>query len=261
MSYRRILGAVIAAVTTAVLVPTAADASASTTRYVALGDSYASGVGAPPYLDAECLRSDNAYPSLLAAGKPFTFAACSGATTADLLANQLGGLNRRTKLVTVTIGGNDLGFGNGVRTCLLGTDADCLAVVAAAKQFSAEVLPGRLDSVYRTVKHRAPHATLVVTGYARFFEPTEVCATVPMSLTKRVALNEAVDTLDATIARRARRAGARFADVRPAFAGHGLCGADPWITGPADPAAFHPTAAGHRDGYLPSVRKALTGRH
>ena len=260
-SYRHALTAA-AALVAAVLAPSAtpAVASAAADRYVALGDSYASGVGAPPYTDPQCLRSDNSYPALLTqrtVGASFGFEACSGATTADLLANQLGSLGHGTKLVTVTIGGNDLGFSNGMATCLQGTEADCAAGLSAAKQFANDTLPQRLDTVYTAIKRKAPRAKLVVTGYAHFFETTEACATVPMSVTKRTGINETVDALNAVIAKRATASGARFADVRPAFAGHGLCGTAPWITGPADSAPFHPTAAGQRDGYLPSVTTAL----
>lgn len=240
-------------------------AAACPTGYVALGDSYAAGVGAPAYLDATCLRSTGGYPSLLAAAdslSPFTFNACSGATTADLLANQLTGLDKTTKVVTVTIGGNDLGFSSGLGTCMQGTDADCATVVAAAETFARQTLPGRLDTVYAAVKKAAPRAAVVVTGYAHFFETsaTDCAAVPPASLTKRVALNEAVDVLDATIKQRATRAGARFADVRGAFASHGLCGDDPWLHG-LDATAFHPNADGYREGYLPAVEKAVTARH
>jgi hypothetical protein len=111
-----------------------------------------------------------------------------------------------------------------------------------------------LDAVYRTVRQRAPHAKVVVAGYARIFETTADCAAVPpASLVKRKALNGAVDTLDKALESRALRAGFRFADVRPAFAGHGLCGTDAWITGLTDPTPFHPTAIGYRAGYLPGV--------
>ncbi|GAA0472763.1 lipase 1 [Paractinoplanes deccanensis] len=255
--------AVATAVAAAVLAPAAAQAATPGKAYVALGDSYAAGVGAPPYTDPTCLRGTGGYPPLLAGrlgATTFHYDACSGATTADVLATQLGNLDRHTRLVTVTVGGNDLGFSSGLATCLQGTDADCATVVAAAEKFTAETLPGRLDTVYRTIKKRAPHATVVATGYAHFFETTPDCATVPASLTKRTALNSAVDVLDAKIRQRAARAGIRFADVRPAFAGHGLCGNDPWLGGPAAQAPFHPTAGGYSDGYLPAVGRALVGR-
>jgi lysophospholipase L1-like esterase len=263
---RRLRAVIVAAATAAaVLTPGAAQAQAfAGTSYVALGDSYAAGLGAPPYLDPTCLRSDNGYPALVAAEKKvgsFRSDACSGAKTADLLAGQLGGLNRRTGLVTVTIGGNDLGFSSGVGTCMQGDDKACLTVVEDARKFTRETLPARLDAVYAAVRQRAPRATLVVTGYAHFFEATAACAAVPPATpAKRAALNSVVDTLNQVIAGRAARAGARFADPRPAFTGHGLCGADPWITAPTDTAPFHPNAAGYRNGYLAAVRQALVCR-
>ncbi|NMO49712.1 SGNH/GDSL hydrolase family protein [Actinoplanes sp. TBRC 11911] len=250
--------AVAVAAAAAVLIPGAASASPPHIgSYVALGDSYAAGGGAPPYTDPTCLRSNNSYPALLAAAKhvkSFQFNACSVAATQDVLTSQLTGLNRNTDLVTITIGGNDLNFTPGIGACMQGTDADCQAIVATAEKVTKTELPGRLATVYRTVRARAPHASVVVAGYARFFETTAECPAVPpASLVKRRAINGAVDTLDRTIALAAVRAGFRFADVRPEFAGHGLCGPNPWLTGLTDPTPFHPTATGYRAGYLPAV--------
>src|SRR4051794_27643415 len=77
---------------------------------VALGDSYGSGVGSYLYYDdgTDCFRSPFAYPSQLAAatGLSLTLAACSGATTDDVLNEQLGLLSADTDYVTITIGGN-----------------------------------------------------------------------------------------------------------------------------------------------------------
>ena len=80
------------------LVGTAMPANAATVNYVALGDSYSSGVGAGSYYSSSgsCDRSPNAYPAQWAAANSvtsFTFAACSGATTADVINNQLSALN------------------------------------------------------------------------------------------------------------------------------------------------------------------------
>ena len=70
---------------------------ATTGGYVALGDSYSSGVGAGSYISSsgDCKRSTKAYPYLWnAAHSPssFDFTACSGARTGDVTANQLGPL-------------------------------------------------------------------------------------------------------------------------------------------------------------------------
>ncbi|MCM4084290.1 SGNH/GDSL hydrolase family protein [Paractinoplanes hotanensis] len=245
--------------------PAAAQTAAPAYTYVAVGDSVAAGVGAPPYLDPECLRSSNGYPTLLAStvehGAASRSEACAGATTMDVVSGQLSSLSRQTRLVTVTVGGNDLEFSSRMATCMQGTDADCTAVVEAAQAFTTGQLRGRLDGVYRAVRQRAPRAEIVATGYPRFFETTADCAAVPpASLVKRKALNETVDLLNRVIAGQARRAGARFADVQPRFTAHGLCGADPWITGLTDAGAFHPTAVGYRAGYLPALRKAIDCR-
>jgi lysophospholipase L1-like esterase len=256
--HRRLL-TVAAGLAAAALAPAGAAQAAPSPSYVAIGDSYAAGVGAPPYQD-QCLRSPHGYPALLAIADT-TSNACSGAVTADVTASQLGGLSRRTTLVTVTIGGNDLGFSSGIGVCMQGTDADCAGVVTDAKAFATTTLPGRLDTTYEAIRARAPRARIVVTGYAHFFEATADCAAVPpASLAKRTALNEAVDTLNDVIEERATGNGAVFADVQDSFAGHGLCSTEPWITGPADSAPFHPTATGYSLGYLPGVREAADCR-
>ncbi|HMJ03113.1 MAG TPA: hypothetical protein VK506_09230 [Conexibacter sp.] len=69
---------------------------ASADDYVALGDSYSSGVGTKSFFEATCKRSSYAYPRLVAANRPGTslvFRACSGATTSSVLAEQVSSVN------------------------------------------------------------------------------------------------------------------------------------------------------------------------
>ena len=85
------------AVAVAVVVP--GPAHAATVNYVALGDSYSSGVGTDHYdLSSSCDRSSLAYPALVAAAKGYTlnFQACSGATTTDVINKQVAALNTST---------------------------------------------------------------------------------------------------------------------------------------------------------------------
>src|SRR5580704_6528527 len=108
--------------------------AASAVHYVALGDSYSSGVGAGG-TSGSCGQSSNAYPALWAkAHSPasFTFAACSNATTSDVIGGQLSSLNASTTLVSITIGGNDAGFSSIMETCVLKSTNSCESVVAAA---------------------------------------------------------------------------------------------------------------------------------
>jgi lysophospholipase L1-like esterase len=233
--------------------------AATTVTYAALGDSYASGVGAGPYdsSSGSCDRSPRSYPALWAsahAGTNLAFVACSGATTTDLLNNQLGALSAATTMVTVTIGGNDAGFVDVVTTCLLGTDSACTTAVNSAKTYATTVLPGRLDQTYAAIRGHAPNARVVVLGYPRLFELTSWCW-FNMDLAKRTALNGGADTLASVISGRAAAAGDTFVDVRSRFAGHGICAGIPWIHSTSWPVSdsYHPFPAGYSSGYLPAL--------
>lgn len=224
-------------------------------EYVALGDSYASGAGAGSYVDGSCRRSSNAYPALQGKEFPsFKFVACSGATTKSLK-SQFRALTPATTLATITIGGNDLGFVDVLTTCTLGSDNACGKRVEKAREFARDELPARLDATYSAIKTAAPNAELVVLGYPRLFTQVDGCRT--LSTMKREDLNDAADELSGVIAEAAARAGARYVDVREAFADHGVCSREPWINALINPTAdsYHPNRAG-QVAYF----KALTSR-
>ncbi|MFI7437192.1 SGNH/GDSL hydrolase family protein [Micromonospora haikouensis] len=235
--------------------------AAAAVNYVALGDSYSSGVGAGPYDLSTCLRSDKSYAPLWAAAHQvasFTFPACGGAVTADVINKQVNALSTSTTLVTITIGGNDAGFVDVITSCRFGSTSTCEGAVDEARAFATTELPGRLDRTYAAIREKAPNARLVVLGYPRLFETTS-CGALAMSAYKRTIINEAADLLASVTAGRAAAAGATFADARPYFAGHGVCAAAPWIrdvTGVIE--AYHPNADGYRLGYLPALT-AVTG--
>ena len=236
-------------------------------NYVALGDSYSSGVGTGVYDPASgsCARSPLSYPPLWASEHhpaSFNFAACSGATTADVRATQISALQASTNLVTITIGGNDAGFGPVVGTCTAARDDDtCIAAVDAAEAFERSVLPGRLARTYAAIRGAAPNARVIVLGYPRLFDLAPSCADplVP-NLTRRAKLNEGADVLNAVIEKTvSKQPGFSFTDVRGRFAGHGVCSADPWINGPSVPpsvGSYHPNQVGYRQGYLDALDEA-----
>ncbi|HEX8628615.1 MAG TPA: SGNH/GDSL hydrolase family protein [Catenuloplanes sp.] len=238
-----------------------ASAATSTVDYVALGDSYSSGVGAPD-ASGPCGRSPSGYPARWAAQHPtasLRFVACGGATTDDVRRDQLAALDGGTDLVSITIGGNDAGFFPTVMLCASRTDAACEQQVTTARSTISQVLPGKLDATYQAIRGRAPNATVVVLGYPRLFEPNADCPTGGMSTFKRRVLNSGADHLARVIADRARAAGFTFADVRSAFTGHGICSPAAWInnvstTRLAD--SFHPNVAGYEQGYLPAFSVA-----
>lgn len=224
--------------------------------YAALGDSYSSGLGAGGYDPAagDCRRSDRAYPALWASAhqaSSFAFTACAGATTADVVAKQLGPLTSATGLVSLTVGGNDAGFPDVMTTCVLQSQNACLDRVAKARGFVDKTLPGRLDSAYKAIRTRAPHAHVVVVGYPRLYKVPGNCLLGVGDIVRR-ALDAAADDLDGVVAKRAADHGFTFADVRTGFTGHELCSGSPWLHSVTFPPAesYHPTAAGQRSGYL-----------
>ncbi|MFE1954456.1 MULTISPECIES: SGNH/GDSL hydrolase family protein [Streptomyces] len=236
----------------------AATAQAAGTGYVALGDSYSSGVGAGSYDSASgsCKRSTKAYPALWAASHSpasFNFVACSGAVTGDVLNNQLGPLNSSTGLVSISIGGNDAGFADVMTTCVLYSESTCVNRVNQARAYVTSTLPAKLDAVYQAIKAKAPSARVVVLGYPRFYQLDGSCI-AGLSETERSAINGAADLLDNTIAGRVSAAGLTFGDVRTTFTGHEICSGSSWLhsvnwTNIGE--SYHPTATGQSSGYLP----------
>jgi lysophospholipase L1-like esterase len=240
-------------------------AHAAPPTMVALGDSYASGVGSYVYYDdgTECYRSPFAYPSLLAGatGLPLTLAACSGATTDDVLLEQVGSMTATTGFVTITVGGNDVGFRDVVTACALpGWLGNCSAAVNAGRATVATVLGARLDRVYAAVRARAPRAKVAVTGYPRLFNGSDCNPLTFFTAAEMTSVNAGTDELTAVIRARARAAGFSYVEVRPAFVGHAVCDAHPWINNLTVPTvnSFHPNIAGHT-AYAVLTAPALFG--
>lgn len=255
----KLLGAGAALAMGAGLLAAGPASAVSGTEYVALGDSYSSGVGTNDYdpSSGDCKRSPAAYPSLWnAANKPasFSFVACSGAKTSDVNAKQISALKSSTSLVSITIGGNDAGFTNVMTSCITGGDGGCNTAVNNAINYVQNTLPGNLDGTYAKIKAAAPSAHVVVLGYPHFYQLGGSCK-VGLSDTSRGYINHGADVLDDTIAARAKAAGFTFADVRGVFTGHEICSSDWWlnslnITNVTE--SYHPTKDGQSKGYLPT---------
>jgi lysophospholipase L1-like esterase len=225
--------------------------AAATVQYVALGDSYASGVGSRSYYadSGSCYRSPYAYAVADAAriGAVLTFSACSGATTSSVQSGQLGGLNSGTTWVTVQVGGNDAGFSSVITTCAepswLG---NCSAAVANAQNIIRNTLPGRLDTLYNNIHARAPSAGVVVVGYPRLFNGEDCNAGTFFSPNDEALLNQTADLMDSTLAGRASAHGFAFVNPESAFVGHAVCDSVEWVNGLSNPVmeSYHPNRSG-----------------
>lgn len=257
----RLSAAALAAAALVLLPAAAAQAQFSSERYVALGDSYSSGTGTGEYFDAECKRSVHAYPQLLAdgLGADLDFEACSGATTNDLLTKQLGNLDAETDIVTVTIGGNDIGWAEAVKACITPLTS-CLDEIEASEALVRDQLPGLLDGAYGAIANRAPNADVFVLGYPRLFNGQRTCGALKQpNIEEQQRMNAAADRLAGVLQNKAEEHGFTYVDVREAFAGHAICDDVAYLNGLAYPPSesYHPNAMGHLNGYYAEVLRAV----
>jgi lysophospholipase L1-like esterase len=239
------------------------------TDYVALGDSYTSGPGIPQQVDANCARSDHNYPSLVAARRQvsgFDDVSCAGATTAEMWqaqgtnAPQLDAVRRDTDLVTLQIGGNDVGFGPIIGTCArlaaqdpTGDPCERSYNAAGYDQLELAIVQTapKVARVLRAVHARAPHARVIVVGYPDLLpdDGSGCFPQVPFAQKDFPYLRDTEKRLNLMLRLVAGLNRAEYVDTYGPTVGHDMCKApaDRWIEPlqPAAPAApAHPNAKG-----------------
>jgi lysophospholipase L1-like esterase len=240
------------------------DATHTNGAYVALGDSVAAGVGLQPLAsptaeDTACARTAQAYPQLVAAslGTTVQNLACSGATAGDLYSSQQTGTstlaaqidaafaNGTPKVITVTVGANDLNWAALVHRCYItscGGSADN-AIVKAERGYLRGELAWALGDIYQKSNFQPPK--VIFTGYFAPFGMQTCADTQGLDAGEMAWLNQQETLLNQAIVSVTQWAGfARFVPI--SFAGHELCSANPWIQGLQAAYAFHPTAAGQQ---------------
>lgn len=251
MGKRQRIGCVLA-VAAGVLLPAAASAAASP-QYVALGDSYSSGVGTRVFYEesGECDRSPDAYGPKIAAAKgySFSFEACSGATTLNVNESQLGTLSSSTELVTISIGGNDAGFSNVIINCAL-YYFTCGSAIKEADEFIEKTLPGRLNTTYKYIKTDAPNAKVIVLGYPKLFtKEGTTCNVNFLTSGNEKKMNESAVLLDKVIQGRAEAAKFTFVNPTSEFEPHEVCSSSEWLNGQSNPLSesYHPNVKGQEE--------------
>lgn len=233
--------------------------------YVAMGSSFAAGPGVSPLVHgapALCARSLNNYAQQLARqrGLALTDVSCSGATTGGVLEGwarlpaQIAALTPQTRLVTVTIGGNDVGYIGGLMT------ASCQQVNPASAARCSKSSPvteerwAALESALRRiaaeVRQRSPEARLIWVDYPQVLAPRGLCGVTPLSLEQAEAARGTAKRLAALTARVARETGSSLLAASRLTAGHDACARDAWMNGypvkGAKPISvpYHPTLPG-----------------
>lgn len=266
----------VGALTLALLAVLAAYASAARAdNYVALGDSYAAGPLIPSQIGPPlgCLRSSNNYAHLSAGGIGVTLrdVTCSGATTEDMTEPQstdlgtnppqLDALDEETTVVSLTIGGNDIGFSDIALSCITfnpfatpckdqynsgGKDVIAERIAATAPE---------VDAVLDGIAELAPGAEVYVVNYAAIFpESGYGCwPQMPIGWGDVPYLRAKQQQLNAMLATQAGNNGATLVDWYGASIGHDACkgSSTRWVEPvvPSNPAApIHPNKAGMQGG-------------
>lgn len=265
--------------------------------YVAIGDSYSSGEGAGDYLEGTnddnstsqwwhdnawwpndpnnniCRRSENAYSASVYEAFNFAgdyhFGACSGAIIDDYENPNHSGnegegpqrdwLTEDTSLVTISMGGNDFGFGNVLGGCVTGSCDSAQEAQRVDAQIDREAQ--RLVELYTKLSEDAPNARILIIGYPQLFPDYDDITNGGdsfISPEEQRWLNERGRHANEAIQRAIDESGANveFVDVTDALKGHEVGTDDPWINdldlgidggifkAPVSNESFHPKAEG-----------------
>ena len=252
--------------------PAAPAKSIKTSPYVALGDSYSSGAGINPQVvgaPATCSRSQLNYSQAIAkvtGPTSFTDVTCSGAKTSDFftsqadgVAPQLDAVNKKTRLVTMTIGGNDEDvFVDSFFGCAVVGASDPAGNPCEQKYGTTftDLIKNRtypnLVKALSAVRAKAPRATVVILGYPQILPPEgslSCYALTGISIGDVPWLVNQAKVANNVVRRAADETGARFVDTYTPSAGHDACsGADTrWmepLVGPVNAFPVHPNAVG-----------------
>ncbi len=235
--------------------------------YVALGSSFAAGPGLFPRETRSpllCAQSVLNYPHQVARdlGLDLVDRTCSGATTRHILEGgqffqppQIDAVGPETRLVTVTIGGNDFNFGGTLMTQRCSDPSLLVLLLVSCKPWPEQKVRAglaqastNLRRIATEVHRRAPKARLIFVNYFRVVPDSGTCPGLGFD----DATADRVRRLAATLHRITREAAAAgnasFVDLAALGQGHDACSTTPWINGAHPggrlPAPFHPNLAG-----------------
>jgi lysophospholipase L1-like esterase len=261
------LRVVLAAVTAAAVFAGSAQAAP---RFTALGDSFAAGPLIPvPLTPLGCLKSSSNYGRIAQrtlAFAEYRDATCSGAETEDMTAPQnvspgpnppqFDSLSADTRLVTLTIGGNDIGFSDLAQDCvaILPFGSPCRdRYTRNGDEISRRITATAplVDAVLDGIRARSPLARVLVVNYSAILPHTGSGCWPRMPITPRdvVWLRSKHEELNAMLAQQAGANKAVLVDVygasrgRDACTGSGTRWVEPYIPGNAA-APLHPNLRG-----------------
>lgn len=235
-------------------------------EYVAIGSSYAAGAGLGPRQSGSpilCSRSNEGYPPRLARTLNLTLVdmTCSGSVTRHVLTGgqyfqdaQIRTLSPNTRLVTLTVGGNDVGF---VRDLyLLAARKSDSVTGSLIRQFWSgppgidrrkyAKLEAEMTALLLKIRSRSPKATVVVATYPTVLPAHGSCPQLRLSKAEAALMRQVESKLAAVTREAARKGGAKIVDMNALGAKHHACSSSPWTKGwgPIGASPFHPSLAG-----------------
>ena len=235
-------------------------------EYVALGSSFAAGAGLGPLQDDSpwlCARSVNGYPQQLARRLRYSTVdmSCGGAVTRHLLRGgqffhgaQLRVVAQDTRLVTITVGGNDISYIGDLSMLAASNSGSLFGRLAslfwsgpkAESERNYARLRNELAATIRTIRGRAPKARIALATYPTILPPHGTCRNIGLSVAEADRMREVANRLAATTRTAAQEGGALVVDMNALGAAHNACSSEPWTFGWANAGAapFHPTLRG-----------------
>jgi len=245
-------------------------------QYIALGSSFAAGMGLGPRDPGSpfvCMRSYNGYPHLLArtVGLSLVDMTCAASTTEHILHGgqvflgpQLEAIGINARLVTITSGGNDadyigdLTFASGSAGAL-GNLFRKEPKPVADRDFAK--ISVNFRKIVQAIRQRAPKAIIVLVSYPTVLPAHGTCASLGFGQNMADIGRQVAARLHEATRIAAEQSGALFVDMATASAGHDACSPDPWVNGaaPANGAPFHPNQAGAK-ATAAEVFKAIAGK-
>ncbi|WP_410657624.1 SGNH/GDSL hydrolase family protein [Amycolatopsis sp. lyj-112] len=253
--------------------------------YVAMGDSFSAGSVVLPQSDLlTCARSAINYAGLLAKQIKVDVlrdVTCGAATTNHFVNPQPGiisgtnppqydALSADTTLVTVGIGGNDIGLVGLATSCVnllpVGTSCKATNTAGGVDKYATRIdaFAPTYGTVIAKIRERAPQAKILMVGYPTGIKPGGCWPLVPVLPQDADYIQGNIDRLNARMSEQAARHGATYVDIRIPSIGHDACRpiGVKWIEGLIPSvvnnsfAPLHPNAAGLA-AVVPSIRKVL----
>jgi lysophospholipase L1-like esterase len=235
-------------------------------KYVALGSSIASGFGISVQ-STDCGRSNRNYPMLIAAeyDLALTDVTCGAATIPNIVDTaqgahppQITAVTEDTKLITVTVGGNDIGYNGTAVAC-----GSPQTVCSAPASLESDLATARvaLKDMVEQLETTAPSATIVFVTYPREI-PEGNCPDLSYTDEEAAVVRNMGTKLEDVFVDAIRNTGVVFVDPYVEAGDHTGCApeSERWTAGyhAADGFAYHPTALGH-EVMARMISKALKG--